>query len=272
MSSRGFVSPFHSVSVPDPEKKGRMARKIPKTSLPLLSTDLTYVIVPHARRKRFALVLKPGKKLEVRTPLLYTSSDLLTYERYIVSNQDWIRRVDEKYQKRVENSAEPLSEAFPGRDYILYLGTRYPFHIQSHITSHQAWVALEQNHFFVIRTSNADSKELRIALSTWYRNKAEEVLPPLVEKYAAIMNLSVPDLTYNCVKSRWAVCYPSRNQIRFNILILKTPPDCIEYLVVHELSHFYVSDHSKKFWMVVSSYMPDYKIRRKKLTTYRTVL
>jgi predicted metal-dependent hydrolase len=228
--------------------------------------------VPHARRKKFSLALKPGKMLEVRTPPLYTSSDMLTYETYIVSNQDWIRRVHEKYQKRGKNSPESLSQAFPDRDYILYLGTRYPFHIQPHSTSHQSWAALEQNRFFEIRTRTDDSEELCTALSTWYRKKAEEILPPLVEKYAAIMKLPVPDLIYNCAKSRWAVCYPSRNQIRFNILILKTPPDCIEYLVVHELSHFYVSGHSPKFWTVVSSYMPDYKIRQKKLATYRTVL
>ena len=270
--SETFVSPFHSVSVPDPEKKGRVAREIPKTSLPLLSTDLLYVIVPHASRKNFSIALKPGKILEVRTPLSYSSADMLTYEKYIVSNQEWICRISEKYQSQEKNSPESLSETFPERDYILYLGMKYPFHIQLHSASDQTWVALEQNHCFEFRTSKNDSKDLRTALSTWYHKRAEEILPPLVEKYATIMKLPIPELIYNCAKSRWAVCYPRRNQIRFNILILKTPPDCIEYLVVHELSHLYVSGHNKEFWKTVSSYMPDYDIRRKKLAKYRTVL
>ena len=53
---------------------------------------------------------------------------------------------------------------------------------------------------------------------------------------------------------------------------MKTPPDCIEYLVMHELSHFYVSNHSKAFWEIIFTYMPDYHERKQKLATYRAVL
>ena len=269
---KDFVSPFDSISVPDPENKGRIARQIPKASLPLLSIDLTYVIAPHARRTSFTLTLRSRKVLEVRTPLSYNSSDIVEYEKSIVSNQEWIRRVHEKYQRREKESSESMIDTFPERDYILYLGMTYPFHILPPMPSEQRWVSLEQNGYFEIRARTNDPEELRATLSTWYHARAEEILPPLVEKYAAIMKLPVPELTYNCVESRWAICYPARKQIRFNVLLLKTPPDCIEYLVVHELSHFYKSGHKKEFWEVVSSYMPDYEIRRKKLSAYRTVL
>ena len=271
MSSRRFSSPFHSIPVPDPEEKGRIARQIPRASLSLLSADLTYIIVPNSRRKRFVLALKPGKYLEVKTPQRYTAADMLDYETCIVSNQEWIHRVQEKFLREEENSPESLSKVFPDRDYILFLGTRYPFHIQYHSTSHQTWVSLEKDHF-EIRTGSKDSEELCAALSNWYLKKAKEVLPPLVEAYATAMKLPIPHLAYNRAKSRWAICYPTRNLIRLNVLIMKTPPDCIEYLVVHELSHFSVSNHSETFWESVYTYMPDYNKRRKKLAMYRTVL
>jgi predicted metal-dependent hydrolase len=270
MPSGEFVSHFHSIAVPDPKNKGRIARQIPKSSLPLLSRDLVYVIVPNVRRKNFSLVLKDGKDLEIRTPLSYTSADMHTYEEYIVSCQEWLLHADQKYKNKENISPESLDMTFPDRNYILYLGVKYPFYIQITTVS-KAAVTFEQDHF-EIRTSSTNSEELCAALSDWYLKRVEEILPPLVEKYAAIMNLPVPDLMYNCIKSRWGLCYPLKNKLKFNALILKTPPDCIEYLVVHELSHFYVSGHGKKYWMIVSYYMPDYEIRRKKFGTYRTVL
>ena len=271
MTSRGFSSPFNSIPVEDPEKKGRIARQIPGASLPLLSTDLTYVIVPNNRRKDFSLALRPGKCLEVRVPAKYAEKDMLAYETYIVSKQDWILRVHEKYQRREEKYPESLMKIFPDREYILYLGEKYPFHIQHHNIPRQTWISLEKN-CFEFRTDKNDSEVLRAALSKWYLKRAEEIIPPLVEAYATIMKIPAPDLAYSSTKSRWAVCYPTRNLIRFNILIMKAPPDCIEYLVIHELSHFYVSNHSKAFWEIVSAYMPDYHARKKKLATYRAVL
>lgn len=268
---RGFSSPFNSIPVGDPENKGRVTRQIPQASLPLLSTDLTYVIVPNNRRKQFALALKPGKYLEVRTPPRYNAKDMLAYETHIVSNQSWILHVYEKYQKQEERSPESLLKTFPDRDYILYLGEKYPFHIQHHTIPYQIWISLEKD-CFEIRAGKKDSEELHAALSNWYLKRAQEILPPLVETYATTMKLPVPDLEYSSARTRWAVCYPTRNLIRFNILILKAPPDCIEYLIIHELSHFYVSNHSKAFWEIVSMYMPDYQSRKKKLATYRAVL
>lgn len=266
----GFISPFNSIPVEDPEKKGRVARQIPQTSLPLLSNDLTYVIVPNKRRREFALALKPGKFLEVRSPLIYTTKDMLAYEKYIVSNQDWILRVYEKYQRQEESSPESM-KTFPERDYILYLGERYPFHIQYHNIPDQIWISLEID-YFEIKTDTHDSEELRAALSNWYLKRAKKVLPLLVETYATAMKLPVPNLEYSSVKSRWAVCYPTQNRIRFNILAMRVPLDCIKYLIIHELSHFHVLNHNKAFWEIVSTYMPDYYERKKELSTYRAEL
>jgi len=158
--------------------------------------------VPNNRRKHFSLALNPGKCLEVRVPLNYAAADMLAYETYIVSKQDWILRVYEKYRKREEGSPESLREIFPDRDYILFLGEKYPFHIQHHTIPHQTWISLEKN-CFEIRTDKNDSEILRAALSNWYFKRAEEILPPLVKAYATAMKLPVPDVVYGSAKTRW---------------------------------------------------------------------
>ena len=65
------------------------------------------------------------------------------------------------------------------------------------------------------------------------------------------------------MKSRWGSCIPSNNKVIFNLKLIKTPICCIEYVVLHELSHFKYQDHSKNFYNFVTIFMPDWKARKK---------
>ena len=65
------------------------------------------------------------------------------------------------------------------------------------------------------------------------------------------------------MKSRWGSCIPSRNKVIFNLNLIKTPMCCIEYVVLHELSHLKYQNHSKNFYNFISIFMPDWKERKK---------
>jgi predicted metal-dependent hydrolase len=267
MSVHTFISPFGSVSVDDPRGKGGISRKIPKSALTSFSSDLTYVIVPHAKRKRFSLVIGTGEYVEVRTPKQYTKTDMISYEAFIVSNQAWILRSFEKYSIKGENFLE--------RNSIQYLGKEYPF-VTHYRASMETKLSAQLNQdtfievYVPLHTSICPNQS--DALVNWYQEQAEKLIPPLMKQWVQRMNTPFPKITYSCMKSRWAVCYPTRNMVKINIFIMKTPIDCIEYLVVHELSHFFEQSHGKQFWRMVGTYMPDYKLRKKELKKYTTSL
>lgn len=67
------------------------------------------------------------------------------------------------------------------------------------------------------------------------------------------------------MKTRWGVCNRHDNVITLNTELLKKDIDLIDYVIIHELCHFYEANHSKKFWDLVSIYYPDYKNARKRL-------
>ena len=67
------------------------------------------------------------------------------------------------------------------------------------------------------------------------------------------------------MKTRWGVCNRRDNVITLNTELLKKDIDLIDYVIIHELCHFYEANHSKKFWDLVSIYYPDYKNARKRL-------
>lgn len=88
-------------------------------------------------------------------------------------------------------------------------------------------------------------------LEYWY-NKFEEKIP-------------VPNLKIRKMKSRWGVCNIKNHNITLNYYLYKYDINCLDYVIVHELSHFIEGNHSKNFWSVVFKYYPNYKEIRKKL-------
>ena len=88
-------------------------------------------------------------------------------------------------------------------------------------------------------------------LNYWY-NQFEEKLP-------------IPHLKIRKMTSRWGVCNIKTNTITLNLELSKYPIECLEYVIIHELSHFIHPNHSKDFWNLVSKYCPNYKEIRKYL-------
>ena len=64
-------------------------------------------------------------------------------------------------------------------------------------------------------------------------------------------------------RSFWGECMNKRGVLKFSTRLAEKDPVLVEYVVVHELSHFLVPNHSQAFWNIVGSIIPDYKIRRK---------
>ncbi len=67
------------------------------------------------------------------------------------------------------------------------------------------------------------------------------------------------------LSSAWGIYHRRENYISFNIDLIEKDIESIDYVVLHEICHIFYMDHQKKFWALVEKYMPDYKIRRKKL-------
>ncbi len=88
-------------------------------------------------------------------------------------------------------------------------------------------------------------------LILWY-NQFEESIPP-------------PSLRIRKMKTRWGVCNTKTKVITLNSELLSYEPICLDYVIIHELSHLIHPNHSKDFWNVVFKYCPNYKNIRKKL-------
>lgn len=74
-----------------------------------------------------------------------------------------------------------------------------------------------------------------------------------------------PYLKIRKMKTRWGVCNTKKETVTLNVELLRYDIECLDYVIIHELAHFLVHNHSKQFWSVVAKYCPNYKEIRKKL-------
>lgn len=106
-----------------------------------------------------------------------------------------------------------------------------------------------------------------IMLYKWYKKKAKEIFKIYLDEayYVFEENIPYPKLKVRSMKTRWGVCNRKDNSITLNLDLIKKDQEYLNYVIVHELSHFVHFNHSKNFWNTVEKYCPDYKRVRKEL-------
>ena len=104
-------------------------------------------------------------------------------------------------------------------------------------------------------------------LNNWYKKEIFKIFKERLDFYYNKFdeNIPYPLLKIRTMKTRWGVCNRKVKSVTLNFNLVKYDYDCLDYVIVHELSHFVHFDHSKEFWNTVSKYYPNYKIVQKKL-------
>ena len=102
----------------------------------------------------------------------------------------------------------------------------------------------------------------------------EPVLAPfmqlqrLIDKWEPVMGVKSAGFTIKKMKTRWGSCNVKSHHLNFNLLLAKMPPECTEYVVVHELTHLLEPSHNARFWSLMEYYLPESKKLRKQLAGF----
>ena len=110
-----------------------------------------------------------------------------------------------------------------------------------------------------------DQPRIQHQFENWWRKQAKSILQertehwyPIIEKYGVAM----PKVSVRKMKTLWGSCSVNRGAVTFNFYLIKARMPYIDYVVLHELTHFLYPNHSKQFYMFLSNYMPDWKERK----------
>ncbi|MCP4188016.1 MAG: M48 family metallopeptidase [Gammaproteobacteria bacterium] len=193
------------------------------------NTVIDYSLRVSSRARYAKLQIKPYSGLEVVVPRGFPKKVI---PEFVKQHSVWIRR---QLQKHGQQYAIP---ELPERIYLA---------INESITCTDCLN-------FGSNTYQDNLSKLR----TWLRNRAWEILPPILESLSTGLGLNYQKISIRSQKTRWGSC-SSSGTISLNDQLLFVPRQTAEYLMIHELCHTRHMNHSVRFWRMVGEFCPDYR-------------
>lgn len=195
--------------------------------------------------KNFILRIYPDSRIAVSVPLHASDREI---ENFVLSKKAWIEKTLEKVKKLKDDSIKILGKNVEKKV------------IQSDLER----ISLTDRNIFIY-SKNTEEFEVEKKFLEWKYNKLKEIIEEAIEKYTKLLNTEINYYKIKKLSSAWGIYHRKENYISFNIDLIEKDIESIDYVVLHEICHIFYMDHQKKFWTLVEKYMPDYKIRRKKL-------
>ena len=177
---------------------------------------------------------------------IYVTCNTLTSDRYIIN-------LINDNEKRIIKMINIVRKRKAKEEYFFYLGKRYDL-----VYINKKGITFGEEKVFVSNDFDLDK---------WYKKEAEKVFQIELDKiyHNFTYRIPYPSLTIRKMKTRWGVCNVKTHKVTLNLELIKKRIECLDYVIVHELSHLLYANHSKNFWNVVGENYQDYKKIRKEL-------
>jgi predicted metal-dependent hydrolase len=212
--------------------------------------EITIDRIVRSKRRTIGLEIGADASLTVRAPV---NAPLSAIERVINEKRAWIVKKQRLVRERA--AAVPARRFVTGEEFLV-LGTPYPL-----VVTEKARVRFALSDSRFVLKSSATPRARRLFL-LWYRRKAAEVIGARVAFYAQRHGLSYSAVRISGARRRWGSA-STRGSLNFSWRLVMAPITVIDYVVVHELAHLSVPNHSPRFWALVASLYPNYKKARR---------
>ena len=197
----------------------------------------------------------PHGKITVSSPEYF---DLEKVKVYLTTKIAWIKRE----QKKIASQEREGEKLLITRESHQFLGKRYLLKI---VASKSNKIVLKHSSIELHTKLDASADARKKVLYAWYRNELRKQVSILVLKYAAQMNLPVPEFGIRIMKTKWGSCTTEHKKLWFNIELAKKPMECIEYIVVHEMVHLVERNHNKNFIILMDRFLPSWRTQKRVL-------
>ena len=219
------------------------------------------------QRIEYELQIKAVKNINLRikadrTIFVSANPDVSeqTIEDFLVSKADYILKALEHYEDLARYAPQPKQyvdgESFRifghDRRLIVTEGTK------NTVESDESYITLTVKDINDIALKQKTmEKWLHAMCRDMIRALCEAVFPKF-QKYG----IDYPDIRFRNMVSRWGSCQPKRGILTFNYALVEAPVSSVEYVVVHEFTHFLQPNHSRKFYQQLAMFMPDWEERK----------
>lgn len=168
---------------------------------------------------------------------------------FLASRSEWIRKHRPRALHAKPEYGEGEKHWFLGRAYFLHIVAR----------PGRNTVSLDGETLTLFLRPDSPKEKREALLLAWYREQLEARIPPLITHYGPLMDVSVEAFGIKTMKTRWGSCNVRTGKIWLNLELAKKPPECLEYVVVHEMAHLIEPSHNGRFKALMDRYFPHWR-------------
>ncbi len=200
----------------------------------------------------------PSGRVRIAAP---EHMNLDTIRVFAVSKLAWIK----KQQKKLREQERETFREYLDRESHYVWGKRYLLRIVE-VDAAPA-VELKAGSMILRVRPGANAKARGATVSKWYREQLKAAIPDLLAKWEPVIGVNVERVFVQKMKTKWGSCNPDRRSVRFNTDLAKKPSYCLEYILVHELTHLLEKTHNDRFTALMDQFMPQWREYREMLNT-----
>ena len=225
----------------------------------IIVSGLSVQIVRKAIKNLHLGVYPPNGRVRVAAPLRVTDEAV---RLAVVGKLGWIKRQRARFEGQQRESQR---EMVSGESHY-FLGRRYRLQVLP--TTGAAKILLRNRTRMELQArSEASPGQRERVLQRWYRQQLKQLVPPLLAKWQPILGVQAADWGIKKMKTKWGACNVEAGRIWLNLDLVKKPPQCLEYIVVHELAHLTERHHNDRFTSLMEKHLPLWRLHRQELNS-----
>lgn len=195
-------------------------------------------------------IYPPDGRVQISAPLRLPIKHIY---KQVEAKLDWLHA----QRARLQALPLPSEPTMQTGEHHYFLGHAYVLTLLE--TSSPTQVMLKDNQLLLSTKPNTSVLEKQTHLKKWYLTQMQTVVPELIQKWQPIIGVSVADWGAKTMKTRWGSCNIRTRRIWLNLVLIKKPILCLEYVLVHEMVHLLEASHNARFYALMDTFMPEWR-------------
>ena len=224
----------------------------------MLISDIPVVVEQKKIKNMYIHVLPPNGDVRVTVPCK-TAQD--TIRLFVISRIAWIKRQRSAMKKQ---SRQTKREYISGETHFLW-GNSYRLEVV--YSNQKNDVFIKDKRIFLQVRKNSTPEQRGKIMEEWYRKQLKDAIPDVLEKCVKRTKIRPDEWCIKNMRTCWGTCNIDKKRIWLNLQLAKKTPECLEYVIIHELTHLYERKHNDVFQSYMDDFYPNWRTVRQTLNS-----
>lgn len=216
----------------------------------IILSGITISVTKKSIKNMYIRVMPPDGRVQITVPS--TASDD-SVRRFAISRISWIKKQKMCFE---EQSRQTKRQYITGESYYLW-GRRYRLDIQYSNSRNRVYIYGGKLILQVRKESTTTQRES--VLNEWYREQMKQAVPEVLRKCENIVGVQAKEWYVKNMRTKWGTCNIEKKRIWLNLQLAKKTPECLEYVIIHELVHLLERNHNERFCEYMNRFCPNWR-------------